>query len=550
MRATRKKDVQNRQERRASVLSELCGELRLACNHLPSFGPELGSLSGKDAADVVVAHRILSKFELPSHSDVSERRLRTIRESLELDNATIDYHEAYHLAAARLGYWFKGFRPTYSFHAPSGASSVPFSTDDVFEKLRDETLWEVSPTALDYACKVAYYNSALKRIVKMRFRANYPYLTMCDLFRQKHGANPYQCFREMFKTCVTFNAVSRIETVPKNNQTDRMITCVPLWDMVCQLSLMYDMREHVKQKLGYDIAILADLHKERLRDSNLATIDLKSASDTCSLGLIKTLWPNNVLKHLLDLRSSVASYREEPEYIHHFMMFSPMGTGLTFDVMTLTLLALLRDDPEASVFGDDIIVSKSFCPKAFEILKAAGFIINTRKSFVDGKFRESCGGMYHEDIGYIKSYEIRYPTNIVDVINICNKLDEIVQAGQCNRPVLAALDRARQGVLESLPRVVKTRYRAQVGDTYVYDENHIECETEALAYLRTVLQRECSIHTAYSVVSISLPSGDDIYQFARALYGGRQASTKRTHVVGRAVETWSGLAVSKLIPKP
>lgn len=251
MSVVRKRTISKRTEKREWVLSDLRRNLQLATNHLPRFGSDLGFVNGRQAADIVVSHRIINKFAVPTEVDTAARRKSTILKALANDTPWNNPNEHTRIAKARLNFWLRGFKPRYSFRAPTGASATAFACDDVFVKLR-ESVWEVSPDCLNYACAVAYNNQSLKRMVKARFRAMYPYLEMCERFRSK-DPSPYACFREQFKSVVTFNAVARIETVPKNNDVDRMITCVPVWDMISQLSFMCDLRSHLRRSLGYDI---------------------------------------------------------------------------------------------------------------------------------------------------------------------------------------------------------------------------------------------------------------------------------------------------------
>lgn len=568
MSVLRKKDAHKRNGLRTTALEQLCGELRQHIFDLPSFGPELGSLSGSHAADVVVSHRILSKFQVPVPGNDAIRRSRTILQDLASDNGVVNpQDEVYHLARLRLKHWFRGFRPTYRFVAPSGASAASYDTDDVFEKLRDLNQWEVSPECLDYSIRIAYNNNAIKQIVRAKFREEFPYMEMHRLFRAKHGANGYSIFSEMFKSLVTYNSVARIEVVPKNNDIDRMITCVPLWDMVCQLSFMEDMRDQVNKTIRYDIRHRAALHKVMISHGNglaeaidevkgsmidpqlmtcpyeVATIDLKSASNKCTTELVKHLWPEHMKKFLCVLRTKVASYLDvdNNEIYHHFTMFGPMGTGLTFDVMTFTILALIKEDKFTSVFGDDIIVSKSGANRTIEILEKAGFIVNTNKSFTSGKFRESCGGMYHDELGYIVSYDIEYPSDIVDVINICNKLYAILAANQVSSKVRDALGRCRTSLLDSLPHVVKSGYETQVGDWFVYDPDHERPRSEKEQMMGEAWQRNVCLRTAFTRQSVDYDYiSNDVYSYARFLYGGVKPAGKKTVVIQKSRCTWSG----------
>lgn len=553
-RSSRKDRALHRQGSRVAALNELVDALRSikSDKKLPPFGSLMGQLSGMDATDTVIMHRIISKYEPPGTNCSVERRERTILEALSNDNASyVERTELYNLAHLRLRHWFRGFRKTYVFRAPSGASAlVDNETDDVFTKLRNPASWEVSPENFDYASKIAYNNSALKRIVKKRFREDYPYLHMCELFRKKHGTNPFKCFQEQFKALVHYNSVVRLTTVPKNNDTDRMISCIPLWDMICQLSYMEDMRSHVKSTLGYDLTTRADLHKVLISDKTLATIDLKSASDLMSNSLVKRIWPSFMLKDLQSLRPKVASYNiGKLEEYHHFNMFAPMGSGITFDVMTFTILALIRDDPSASVFGDDIIVKKEFAQQTMRNLQDAGFRVNDSKSFVDGYFRESCGGMYHDHTGYITSYDIKCPKDTIDSINIVNKFWEILKAKQCSAEVLACIGRCRDALIHSLPNVVYGCEDTSLNSSHVYvaeaNVTLTDYEREQGAYV----QRLCRFHTAYTRTTRQLPFIGDVFDFARVLYGGGNANSKESLVTSRSVDTWSASAIRTSVQK-
>jgi hypothetical protein len=50
-----------------------------------------------------------------------------------------------------------------------------------------------------------------------------------------------------------------------------------------------------------------------------------------------------------------------------------------------------------------------------------GLVVNEEKSFVDSRFRESCGANWHDDHGYIRSFDFRWPKTIIDCVVICNK---------------------------------------------------------------------------------------------------------------------------------
>jgi len=82
---------------------------------------------------------------------------------------------------------------------------------------------------------------------------------------------------------------------------------------------------------------------------------------------------------------------------------SSMGNGYTFELESLLFWAIaesVRDLFSYSrepilVYGDDIIVHRSYTMKVIDVLTDLGFTLNLDKSFWDGPFRESCGGDYY-----------------------------------------------------------------------------------------------------------------------------------------------------------
>jgi hypothetical protein len=76
-----------------------------------------------------------------------------------------------------------------------------------------------------------------------------------------------------------------------------------------------------------------------------------------------------------------------------------MGNGFTFELETLLFWGLasavaeylnLRDR-RLAVYGDDIVFPTQGAQLLMRVLEVAGFTPNTKKTFIDGPFRESCG---------------------------------------------------------------------------------------------------------------------------------------------------------------
>jgi hypothetical protein len=172
-----------------------------------------------------------------------------------------------------------------------------------------------------------------------------------------------------------------------------------------------------------------------------ATIDLKSASDSMGLRLLEWALPPDFYRLLCRLRSRTATLADGSSV--ELNMVSTMGNGFTFPLQTMLFscvvvaaiksygltpmrpyvqigpscsetvkvgfrsdLAHFRlDTPmpgilgsiprglpeEWGVFGDDIICHPEVAFRVLRLLDLLGFEVNATKSFIQGRFRESCG---------------------------------------------------------------------------------------------------------------------------------------------------------------
>lgn len=213
---------------------------------------------------------------------------------------------------------------------------------------------------------------------------------------------------------------SKLTTVPKNQETDRVIAIEPSGNSALQLALGVYVAE-VLRSIGLDIKTQSDKNKalacKGSIDGSLATIDLKWASDLITPRLCELLLPRPVYDTMMLLRSDTAVMPCGKEIKFHMM--STMGNGFTFPIMTLLLVALIYATTErcsrpfhidwtrVGVFGDDIICPTEQAPALIQVLEGAGLVVNNDKSFVTGTFRESCGGDFMDGYNctpfYIKS---------------------------------------------------------------------------------------------------------------------------------------------------
>lgn len=443
---------------------------------LTQFGSALGRLGSEDLVNAVVAHRIVNKFVPPADKDDAKRLhdvsvLKMVQHDLagfryEPAKAPAEVRSVIYKSKNMLEDWFRGFKPSYQFRAPTGESARSNAgCVDIMYKLVDTDHWEVSPGALPYATAICFNALYLKRLVREKFRTQEPtgipwreqlkrwYVE--EKSSEGKGHIGYRIFGKMFASLCTLNNVCRVTTIPKDRKSRRVITMVPFWNMVCQLSLMYDMRNHIKSRLGYDLNNRASLHKTLIRHRRFATIDLSRASDSIWQDVVDFHYPQKLRKLFAALVDKHYEYELDGNVEYgYFNMFSPMGNGLTFDVMTLLLLAIGRCiSPAASVFGDDIMIPQDGAEVMVKCIGAVGLIVNEDKSFLEGSFSESCGGYYdHAGRRDIVSYDFLYANDAVSAFAVANKLLAIIQAGQVTGALRAAIVETHQRILSKLDR--------------------------------------------------------------------------------------------------
>lgn len=459
---------------------------------LPEFGPDLSSLVGETLNDAVVGNRLIGKFMEPADGRERELHLTACHNMIAHDaggfdfvprNLPADLRRTVYTARNTLSEWYKDFRPTYCFRPPSGESALANQgLTDVFYKLQDTEHWQVSAGALPYAIAICYRNAWLKRVVKSHFARQEP--TGRPSAQQKRiwykewestkpgGSVGYFVFGKMFASLCSLNNVCRVTSIPKNAKARRVITMVPFWNMVCQLSLMQDMRAQLYNKTGVDIYSRAELHKTLIRHRSFATIDLKNASNSVWQSCVDFFFPSPVKKffdRLVDKHYEV-TLGDETHY-GYFEMFSPMGCGLTFDVMTQMLLALGRAfDSSTSVFGDDIMLQGSNAPYMIRVLAACGLETNLSKTFVSGSISESCGGFYnHTTSEDITCFDFTWCENRVQAFASVNKLRAILHARQTSLELRKLLASTHQRLLHLLRRFT-------VDENSVWDRDRIHSD--------------------------------------------------------------------------
>lgn len=223
-------------------------------------------------------------------------------------------------------------------------------------------------------------------------------------------------------------------TVPKKSDIDRVACKEPSGNAYLQRLVGVFIRKRLR-RVGIN---LRDQSRNRrlaqLGSSmgNLATIDLSSASDSISSGLVFDLLPFEWWSFLDDIRIKrvripAPIHPDGVEVVHDLSMFSSMGNGFTFELESLIFWALARSIMSCSkvtgvvsVYGDDIIVPVTIVPRLVRVFHFCGFRTNSSKTFFKGKFRESCGGHYYAGLDVTPFYirgEIRKLPHLISLLN-------------------------------------------------------------------------------------------------------------------------------------
>lgn len=197
---------------------------------------------------------------------------------------------------------------------------------------------------------------------------------------------------------------NRITTVPKNAKTERIIAIEPSMNGYVQHGIGRLIRLRLK-RVGVDLddqRLNQTLARQGSIDGSLATIDLSAASDSVSLEIVERLLPPDWVDAIKLSRSPEGVLPDGRRNV--YQKVSSMGCGFTFELESLIFWALQASvrmlhfhdsiDRRFAVYGDDIIVPTREVVLLREVLEYAGFQFNSKKSFWEGPFRESCGKHY------------------------------------------------------------------------------------------------------------------------------------------------------------
>ncbi|UHM27553.1 MAG: RNA-dependent RNA polymerase [Sanya levivirus 2] len=466
----------------------------------------------------LLRHRMAKKWGAPDTSHQNSVRLKSVQDvfdydnqgptSLDVLNSDIDPFLKRVLYEARLDI-HDALRSFYRFDAselrmPSGQSDLSDNSGDVsvLAKLRNKEQWRVTADCFDLFSSVVYRTPALKASARKHIgqisKHEASVLYSCYSDYRDVG---YRVFRELLLSeVVTIVPGSRVDTVPKELDKQRVISCEPFGNMICQSIIEMGIRRTIKSFYGIDLNTSQELHKALIRDLENATIDFSNASNSNYLVWVEFFYPKHVFRQLEAARSPCATFsggKGEP-HIHNWTMISPMGNGFTFGLMSLTLLAIARRlDSYAHVFGDDVIIHQDVADVFIQCCSLIGFNTNLSKTFTRGFFRESCGGFTFNG-QFLTSFEFRWAEKPLDAIVLVNKV--LILANETQDTSLLSLAAKLLSVTPSLCKKWGPRHTLNSGCVVVTSNTQIKRKHDdpKVKALRNVmlnrrdLQRFCS----------------------------------------------------------
>jgi len=221
-------------------------------------------------------------------------------------------------------------------------------------------------------------------------------------------------------------SASRLIAVPKTQKGPRLIAAEPTCHQWVQQGLrdyLYSYVRRSKSHLNHSITFRDQRPSGELallgsRSGQLATVDLKSASDRLSTHVVQRVFRANpmLLGMMVACRTrfirpprirlgKTTKVDSKSPSLHKLRKFSTQGSALTFPIQSIVFAVICvgvgkYHHPHRSwrslarqvrVFGDDIIVPVAWEPQLRQVLHLLGLRVNDTKTFATGNFRESCG---------------------------------------------------------------------------------------------------------------------------------------------------------------
>jgi len=334
----------------------------------------------------------------------------------------------------------------------------------------------------------------------------------------RYGCNRLNTVPEYYRHSPTLVKGNKFLSVDKTALTKRGICMEPSINLFFQLGVGGVIRDKLKN-VGIDIINGKPLHMYLARkgsiDGSVATIDESNASDTVARNLVKLLASPEWFTLLDSLRSP--STFIEGKWVR-LEKFSSMGNGFTFELETLIFYSIacavlewrgIKDSSTydiaviapsqgaytvtgtniISVYGDDIVVPTFIASDVISALKFFGFTTNASKSFIDGAFRESCGGDYFNGLDVRPFFLEETPDEPQKLITLANGLTRLGKSSSRLNSDYTPYHRAWLAIMDALPTTIRAcKGPERLGDIVIHQREerwiNIRRERSGIHYIR------------------------------------------------------------------
>lgn len=466
----------------------------------------------------VVADRITSKFECPNHGTEQLLRAQCTEDWISFERGHLEKFEFSNIpntaegrgvlyrAGTLIKKWLYDPKAQTDFYRALENAPIDFGPGEsyepsqgethVFAKINSRSIFPFWTVTLDYAVHGSYLiaaNKGLRQAAVEFLKSNRPskYPAALDpnatlelqniwnssphprKISRRISALAERIFKEIFcayplhhPDCL-IKMGSRGSSVYKNSKKRRFIEIQCLINVIGQKLGGYSIRSCLKTNAKIDLDDGQQYHRWLISQSWTSTLDESNASDSIVWSTVQPIF-GAPLNNLISLTradfirlqvqevTSNGRFQKKTEW-HPIKKLSSMGNGYTFECLSLLLGAIARGrDPRSSVYGDDIVCSTDKADQIVADISAVGFLINHKKSFVGKPLKESCGGYYLDDYGYITCYDIKWCTSIADVIVTCNKLGRIIRENPLwDHPLKEAIKRTHAAILCEMPAFLR-----------------------------------------------------------------------------------------------
>lgn len=246
---------------------------------------------------------------------------------------------------------------------------------------------------------------------------------------------------------------SNLLAVPKTAKGPRIIASEPIAHQWIQQGLLSILKEGIDRSALRNCVSLRDQsHNGKLalsssRTGSHGTLDLSSASDRVSCWLVERCFRArpDLLTAFHASRTRWMHNKVHSQFPRYFRLkkFAAMGSALTFPVQSIifacaSIAAVMqsrrwplskasvdRASREVRIYGDDMIVPVDSTTVLIQLLTELGLKVNTGKTYLTGKFRESCGVDAYDGVDvtpayYKQAYKETDPTTLVSLVQCCN----------------------------------------------------------------------------------------------------------------------------------